>query len=110
MSIDAYYPTHWLKCNPIHEVRDWCYVRRLVRAARRGEVIPPVLIDGRIGGGNMLTGTHRAAANDLMMRLGGEPLIDVVSIDDIDVPDSLQDAINNLDYEAIDDLAKGLLA
>lgn len=97
-----YYPTLHLGCNPIHEVKDWLKVRNLIRAARRGDAIPPIVIDGQIGGGNMLNGTHRAAANDLMIKLGGDPLIPVVSLDEIEVSDELQDAIDNLDYERID--------
>jgi len=99
-----YYPTYHLGCNPIHPVIDWSYVRKLVRAARRGEVINPILIDGSIGNGNLLAGTHRAAANDLMLMLGGDALIDVVSLDDIDASEELLEAVADNDYERIDEL------
>lgn len=100
--MSKYYPTYHLGCNPIHEVRDWTYVRMLVRLARKGVEINPILIEGNIGNGNLLAGTHRAAANDLMIMLGGEPLIDVVSIDDIELSDELREAVENSDYELID--------
>ena len=99
-----YYPTYHHGCNPIHEVKDWAYVRKLVRAARRGETINPILIEGSIGNGSLLAGTHRSAANDLMMKLGGEPLIDVVSIDDIEISDELREAIENSDFDMIDQI------
>lgn len=89
-------------CNPIHEVRDWCKVRSLIRSARRGDAIPAILIDAKDG--NMLTGTHRAAANCIMRKLGEDELIDVVTVAEIDVSDDLQEAIDNLDYERIDDI------
>lgn len=97
-----YYPTYHLGCNPIHEVRNWAYVRKLIRAARRGDEINPILIDGTIGNGNLLAGTHRAAANDLMMRMGGDPLIPVVSMDEIEASEELKEAVENSDYEMID--------
>lgn len=79
-----YYPTHYLGCHPIHAVTDWAYVRRLIRAARRGEQIPPIVIAGEIKSGEMVTGTHRAAANDIMVMLGGEALISVIGVEDLD--------------------------
>ena len=97
-----YFPTFHLGCNPIHEVRNWAYVRKLIRAARRGESIPAIVIDGEIGSGNMLTGTHRAAANDIMIMLGGEALIPVVSLQDMDASEELLEAVANNDYETID--------
>lgn len=98
----AYFYPSVCGCNPIHEVRDWLKVRSLIRAARRGDSIPPILIDAKDG--NMLTGTHRAAANCIMRKLGEEELIDVVMVDEIDVSGELQDAIDNLDYERIDSI------
>lgn len=100
----AYFPTYHLGCNPIHAVVSWSYVRKLIRAARKGEVINPILIDGSIGNGNLLAGTHRAAANDLMIMMGGEALIDVVSIQDIEAGEELIEAVENNDYELIDQL------
>lgn len=100
-----YYPTYYLGCNPIHEVKDWCKVRRLIRAARCGDKITPILIDGEVGNGNLLAGTHRAAANDIMVMLGDDEnhLIDVVSIDDLDdISENLRIAIDNNDFGEID--------
>jgi hypothetical protein len=78
-----YYPTYWSGCNPIHEVKDWLYVRNIIRAARKGVKIPPVIIDGPLGGGSLLTGTHRSAANDLLMMMGHEPLIRHIELSDL---------------------------
>lgn len=64
-----YYPA---KYNPLHEVRSWQYVRQIARAAIRGDEIPAILVDGD----NLLAGTHRAAANDLLERMGYGRLID----------------------------------
>ncbi len=100
----AYYPTYHLGCHPIHEVKDWAYVRKLIRAARAGEAINPILIDGEIGSGALLAGTHRAAANDIMVMLGGEALIPVVSLDDIDASSELIEAVESGDFYTIDEL------
>ena len=90
-------------CNPIHEVRDWLKVRNLIRSARRGDAIPAILIDAKDG--NMLTGTHRAAANHILRKLGqDEFFISVVTLAEIDADQDLQDAVDNLDYERIDEL------
>ena len=68
----------------LHEVRDWAKVRRLVRAARRGEKIPPYLVSDKASDRPLLiTGTHRAAANDLLESLGGERLIPVIDLGDL---------------------------
>ena len=71
----------------IHEVRSWLKVRQIVRAVERGYPIPPYLVDGEHGNGNLLTGTHRAAANDLLSRRRGARLIDEVALDDLDADD-----------------------
>ncbi len=100
----SYYPTHHLGCNPIHEVQNWSYVRKLIRAARKGEDINPILIDGEIGNGTLLAGTHRAAANDIMVMLGGEALIPVISLDEVDASSDLIEAVENSDFGLIDEL------
>ena len=102
----AYYP---YGATPIHEVMDWCAVRRLIRDRKNGAKIPPVLIDGALNQGNLLAGTHRMAANDLIRELGikCEP-IDWVDIDDIEIPEDMQWAIDALDFGAINDWWDGL--
>ena len=57
----------------VHEVQDWAYVRSLVRAAIRGEKIAPYV--------ECYSGTHRAAANDLLEKLGHDRLISTVDLD-----------------------------
>lgn len=105
-----YYPTYWSGCNPIHEVRDWSKVRKLIRDARRGDVIPPIVIDGPLHSGSLITGTHRAAANDILCMMGQEPLIDYVNLDnvleslDADAREELQDAIDSSDFGRINDI------
>jgi hypothetical protein len=98
----TYYPSG---PNPIHEVRDWCYVRRIARAALRGENIPPILVDGNMQNGNLLAGTHRQAANNILNKLGHGELIGWVSLDDVkdEYPD-LVEAAADADYERIDDI------
>ena len=96
-TINTYYPNG---INPIHAVESWSYVRRLIRAAKKGEHINPILVD--VEGGNLLAGTHRWAANDIMTALGLDCLIDVVTLDDVNVTDELQAAIDNGDFAEID--------
>lgn len=72
-----YYPAGY---NPLHEVYSWHYVRQIARAAIRGDEIPPILVDGE----NLLAGTHRAAANDLLERMGYGRLIDDVELEDVE--------------------------
>lgn len=50
----------------LHEIDSWQYVRHLVRAALRGESIPPIINNGGVA----INGTHRLAANCLMDKLG----------------------------------------
>lgn len=98
MKIDTNY---WPKgYNGIHEVQDWCKVRRLARAALAGVEVNPILVDGE----NLLAGTHRAAANDLLEMLGHDRLIDVVEFEDIEADEELIEAVMDLDYEAIDEI------
>jgi hypothetical protein len=55
----------------------------------------------------LLAGTHRAAVNDIMAMLDFDEdiMIPVVAIDDFDkIPEELQAAIENNDYEEIDRL------
>jgi hypothetical protein len=88
-----YYPTYTLGCNPLHEVRDWARVRKLIRDAQNGDIIPPIIVD-TLRGGNMLTGTHRAAANDIMQMLHERngrdyKMIPVREIGDMAIPDEV---------------------
>ena len=103
---DNYYPTYFTGCEPIHEVKDWAYVRKLVKAARAGEEINPILIFGEKGSGWLMAGTHRAAANDILMMLGEEPLIEYMTVEEAEeeglVSDDLREAIENNDFETID--------
>lgn len=96
-----YYPTHALGCHPIHEVKDWCKVRKLVRDALRGDKINPIVIEGQKGSGSMITGTHRAAANDLLVMLGHEALINHISVDDLDNADEIRELLAQGDYDQI---------
>lgn len=100
-NLKTYYPTLHHGCTPIHAVKDWCYVRSILRAARKGVKIPPILIEGSINNGAMVTGTHRSAANDLSIMLGGEALIDVVSIDNWP-DDRLKDILQKFEDGALD--------
>ena len=103
-----YYPTGG---NPIHEVRDWAKVRRFVRMALRGDTIPPILTDGSYGNCTFLTGTHRAAANDILNMLGHKMRIQTIDIHDLrdsdDIPDgidldALWSAYEDDDYRELD--------
>ena len=95
-----YYPRGY---NPIHEVHSWLKVRNILRAVKRGETIPPYLVDGEYGNGNLLSGTHRAAANDLAELLWGERPIDEASFEDL--PDHVRaDLMDASDYADVDDI------
>lgn len=113
MKFDKNFYPSWAGANPIHEVRDWSKVRSLIRSARRGDAIPAILIDGQEGSGNMLNGTHRAAANVLMRKLydehsawdAAEPnYISHVFFDADEASDELIDAVQNGDFEQIDEI------
>ena len=86
--------------NPIHEVNDWCHVRRLMRAAINGVKVNPILVDGE----NLLAGTHRMAANNLLSMLDIDAKIRVWDISDVELSDDLQAAIDDLDFSRIDEL------
>jgi hypothetical protein len=66
--LPTYYPRI---ANPMHPVRDWCKVRSMIRALRRGKALPIVWIDGKIKAGNLMSGTHRAAASEIRSLLDG---------------------------------------
>ena len=53
---------------PVHYVRDWIKVRNLVQTAEQAgtERMPPILVDQ----GQLMTGTHRWVANELLERRG----------------------------------------
>ena len=55
----------------MHPVRDWCKVRYMIRALRRGEQLPTIYMDGPLGSGNWLSGTHRVAASEIRAKLDG---------------------------------------
>jgi len=64
--------------NPLHAVKDWRKVRSMIRALRRGEGLPMVYMDGKLGSGNWLSGTHRVAASEIRAKLDGvEPYADL---------------------------------
>lgn len=84
----AYYPRGY---EPLHQVTSWAKVRALVRAALRGETIPPYLVDGEHGNGILLSGTHRATANDVLERRGCGRLIPEESLDSL--PAAVRDEI-----------------
>ena len=102
-----YYPTYWSGCNPIHEVKDWSYVRKIIRARKAGKKIPPIVIDGDRHNGCILNGTHRCAANDLILMMGLDEslLVEYVTLDSIiNDYDGLKEAVENGDYEEIDNI------
>jgi hypothetical protein len=51
--------------NPMHAVNDWAKMRDMIRALRRGERLPVVYMDGQVGHGVWLSGTHRVAASEI---------------------------------------------
>ena len=103
MELPYYEPTEYI---PIHEVRDWCYVRKIIRAARRGEHIPGFVVYA----GSLLTGTHRCAANEIMQllyngrRMSPEPvLIEAIDLDDLDLDPRIREKIDDaLEYSHFD--------
>jgi len=97
----AYFPGTSIGANPIHEVVSWSKVRSIIRAVRRGDDVPAFVIDGEDGNCNLITGTHRCAANDLLEMLGDHRRVDFVTLDEIVVSDELAEAIANSDYSTI---------
>jgi hypothetical protein len=98
-----YYPKG---LNPIHPVRNWLYIRQIARAAIRGENIPPMLVDGE----NLLAGTHRAAANDLLERMGYGRLIEAEDLEEIEnenLKNAILAALEEDDYHEINSIWDG---
>jgi hypothetical protein len=109
----SHYPRTGL--NPIHEVHNWAKVRSMARKAINGEHVPGYLYDGLNGNGNLLAGTHRAAANELLGILGYGKRIKSANINDVlDEPeayglsarnaDRLRQAAEDGDYRLIDEI------
>jgi hypothetical protein len=72
-----YEPKGWSVPNP---VEDWAKVRRIARAAERGDEVNPILYEND----TILAGTHRASANELLDTLGRKGgRVDTVSLDDV---------------------------
>jgi len=99
--------------NPIHAVQDWCKVRRLVRAVRRGDDVAPILYEGLPNNGTLLAGTHRMMANDILEMLGDRRRIAMVELSNVlddpecydltnDDADALREAAADGEYDAID--------
>ena len=99
--MNTFFPGSSIGANPIHEVLSWTKVRSIVRALRRGDYVPAFVIDGVEGNCNLVTGTHRCAANDLLEMLGDKRRVDFVTLDEINPSDELLDAIRNEDYSTV---------
>ena len=81
---------------PIHYVRDWTLVRNLTLYVERhgADDIPPILVDR----GQLLTGTHRWVANELLERRNKtSSKIRVVDLEDF--PPAVLDYIRDLWHE-----------
>ena len=99
--MNTYFPGSSIGANPIHEVLSWSKVRSIIRAVRRGDDVPAFVIDGVDGSCNLITGTHRCAANDLLEMLGDARRVDFVTLDEIDASEELIEAIQNEDYATV---------
>jgi hypothetical protein len=104
--IKDYYPKNVI---PIHEVQDWSKVRGIVRALKRGEEIPPIVTEGD----QLLTGTHRSAANDLIDMLIQKKNLDpktpkVGKMNAIydEVPENIRNQVENGHWDSLDEYFK----
>lgn len=107
-----YYPNNGL--TPLHDVTDWSYARKIARAAINGDTITPILYEGLPNNGNLLAGTHRSAANEILEFMGHRnKIIEKVEINDVlndplsygltkSDAQQLRNAIQDGDYELID--------
>lgn len=94
------YPSHY---NPIHEVTDFNKMRQFMRKAIKGEEVPPILTDGE----NLLAGTHRASANDVLHDLGYKvqiPSIDISEITDKNLKEKLLILAEDGDFRTIQEI------
>lgn len=66
--LPKYHFSNYKGIGPLHEIRDWSKVKRLVRAVERGERVTPYILDDRLTMAH--TGTHRLTANELLARRG----------------------------------------
>ena len=82
--------------HPIHPVRDWGKVRRFTREVEAGADYTPILTDGD----ELLTGTHRWVANELLKRRGSPYRIPVVELQLLpeDVRHGIEDSLCYRDY------------
>ena len=100
-----YYPTQ--DANPVHEVRNWAYARKIARAALRGDMIPSIVVDGPVGNCNAINGTHRLAARHILRAIGENVnLIPIISIDDLDDAkrEAVMELIDENDFLGIDEI------
>lgn len=96
-----YFPCSSIGANPIHEVLSWTKVRSIIRAVRRGDYVPDFVIDGIEGSCNLITGTHRCAANDILEMLGDNRRVGFVTLDEISPSEELMEAISHEDYATV---------
>ena len=99
--MSAYFPGSSIGANPIHEVLSWSKVRSIIRAVRRGDDVPSFVIDGVEGSCNLITGTHRCAANDILEMLGDKRRVEFVTLEEINASEELIEAIQNEDYATV---------
>ncbi len=96
---EDYYPTSIE--NPIHTVNNWMKVIKAAIDQLEGAEIPAIYTHE----GSQINGVHRAATNDLLKGMDKEEnLIPVKDIADTEISEELQAAIEEGDFEAINDL------
>ena len=107
-SDNPYYPYGW---NPpgfdqSPGVTNWGLVKHLVGVVLRGEEVDPFLADGEFGNGNLLTGVHRATANDVLTELGDKRRIDYIQVEDLppNLREQVMEYLETDDTDAIHDL------
>ena len=85
-----------------HPVRDWAKVRRIIRAARRGDDVPGWVesVHPTSGCYEALSGSHRMAAVAVSRLLGRE--IDITPRV-VEWTDTIQDALECGDYDILQD-------
>ncbi|TXH16361.1 MAG: hypothetical protein E6R03_05610 [Hyphomicrobiaceae bacterium] len=97
----TYYPHTY---NPIHEVKNWCTIRKMMRTLKNGGELPTVYT----ANGGLLTGTHRVSAAQILSQITGENWESYLTIEDLTHKlDSVDDDIWSND---LDDVVSILLA
>lgn len=104
MKLPIYFPGSSIGAEPFHEVFDWCKVRSMMRFLIKGGKLPEIIIEGDIGNCRLITGTHRCAAYDILLKLGYNIVPNVVNVINLPEYNNIIDLLENNDFSTINEI------